>query len=334
MECITRKLTDIRMETDARIDLYINDIEKKGECTIFHTEIRNMIKNSLRSEKLRVGMWEAKDAEELSKLHIVEQASDKELNRLRTKLENMNHIYFLGCKKLINEKKKMDWEERNPNMKKKRKRHGSTFRREYGCCKKTARKLNTATIVNQALKYSDNISEAELKKKAEISRRKETIKKSEMNRGRENDRNENADENVLKSGNELISKCKGKRIGQHVKPTIQKKRASSQCVTEFQGKGKRKNVEIGENEIIVSMENKIIKRNKKKSRRSKRINDGNDSVIGGKKNERNKKRKKRNNLIVFDEDEDEAEDEDNKEAKRSRTTSEDIRRFFRKEDMH
>ena len=29
MECITKKLTDIRMETDARIDLYINDIEKK-----------------------------------------------------------------------------------------------------------------------------------------------------------------------------------------------------------------------------------------------------------------------------------------------------------------
>jgi len=293
-----------------------------------------MIKHSLRSEKLRVGMWEAKDAEELSKLHIVEQASDKELNRLRTELENMNHIYFLGCKKLINEKKKMDWEERNPNMKKKRKRHGSTFKREYGCCKKTARKLNTATIVNQALKYSDNISEAELKKKAEISRRKETIKKSEMNRGRKNVKNENADESVTKTRRELMNECKGKRIGKHVKPTIKKKRASSQCITEFLEKGKRKIDEIGENELTVSMENKIIKRNKKKSRRSRRTNDGNDSVNGGKKNERNEKRKKRNNLIVFDEDGDEDKDEDKKEAKRSRTTSEDIRRFFRKEDMH
>jgi hypothetical protein len=322
------------METDARIDLYINDIEKKVECTIFHTEIRNMIKNSLRSEKLRVGMWEAKDAEELSKLHIVEQASDKELNRLRTELENMNHIYFLGCKKLINERKKMDLEERNPNMKKKRKRHGSTFRREYGCCKKTARKLNTATIVNQALKYSDNISEAELKKKAEISHRKEKIKKSEMNRGRKYDRNENADENVTKTRDELISDCKGKRIGKHVKPTIKKKRAPSHCITEFLEKGKRKYDEIGENELTVSMENIIIKRNQKKARRSKRINAVNDSVNGGKKNERNEKRKKRNNLIVFDEDGNEDNDEDKKEAKRSRTVSEDIRRFFRKEDVH
>ena len=106
MECITKKLTDIRMETDARIDLYINDIEKKGECTEFHSEIRNMVKNGLRTEKLRVGMWESKDAEELSKLQVVEHASEKELNRLRTEFENMNYIYFLGCKKLINEKKK------------------------------------------------------------------------------------------------------------------------------------------------------------------------------------------------------------------------------------
>ena len=79
----------------------------------------------------------------------------------------------------------MDWEERNPNIKRKRKRHGNTFRREYGCCKKTARKANTDTTINQALKYNDNITEAELKKKAEVSYRKRRVKKPGKNRGGE-----------------------------------------------------------------------------------------------------------------------------------------------------
>ena len=35
-ECITRKLTNIRMETDARIDVYIQGIEEKGESVYFH----------------------------------------------------------------------------------------------------------------------------------------------------------------------------------------------------------------------------------------------------------------------------------------------------------
>ena len=116
-----------------------------------------------------------------------------------------------------------------------------------------------------------------------------------------------------------------------MKPIIKKKRTFSQCITNFLEKEKRKYDVIRENELKVSMENIITKKIKKKERRRRINRNMNDSEKDGKKNERQEKRKKRkNSLIIFDEDE----NEDNKEAKRSRTTSEDIRRFFRTEDMH
>jgi hypothetical protein len=39
------------------IFFYIRNIEEKGECTDFHNTLKNMVTNSMRSEKLRLGMW-------------------------------------------------------------------------------------------------------------------------------------------------------------------------------------------------------------------------------------------------------------------------------------
>ena len=116
-----------------------------------------------------------------------------------------------------------------------------------------------------------------------------------------------------------------------MKPIIKKKKTTSQCITNFLEKEKRKYDEIRENDLKDRMENIINIKKKKKERRRRIHKSRNKNENEGKKNERQEKEKKRkNNFKIFDEDE----DEKNKEAKRSRPTSEDIRRFFRTEDMH
>ena len=107
-ECITKKLTDIRIDTEARIDLYIQGLENEGSDCEFHKSVKRIVQGSLRTEKLRLGLWEMRDIIELSDTDIVKNASEFEINQLRTELENMNSIYYLGCKKLIREKIKMD----------------------------------------------------------------------------------------------------------------------------------------------------------------------------------------------------------------------------------
>ena len=74
-----------------------------------------MIQESIRTENLRLGMWELRDAENVASIEMVQRANECEINKIRTELENMNAIYFMGCKKLIREKQKMDWRNRNPN---------------------------------------------------------------------------------------------------------------------------------------------------------------------------------------------------------------------------
>jgi hypothetical protein len=118
IECITKRLTDIRIETDARIDLYIKGKEEDGENVTFQYAVKAFVENSIRSEKLRLGMWEQLDIEKLAELTINENMPECELNYMRNELVNLNSIYFQGCKKLIKEKKRMDWEDRNPNKKK------------------------------------------------------------------------------------------------------------------------------------------------------------------------------------------------------------------------
>ena len=97
-----------------------------------------MINTSLRSEKLRLGMWEIRDIEELSEIDAIKNASENQINQIRIDIENMNSIYYQGCKKLISEKKKMDWEDRNPNYKINKK--SNKYRKEFGCKKKNLRK--------------------------------------------------------------------------------------------------------------------------------------------------------------------------------------------------
>ena len=135
LECITGKLTEIRIETEARIDLYIQDIENRGINSEVHQKLKEMINTSLRSEKLRLGMWEIRDIEELSEIDAITNASENEINQIRIEIENLNNIYYQGCRKLISEKKKMDWEDRNPNYKIDKK--SNKYRKEYGCKKKT-----------------------------------------------------------------------------------------------------------------------------------------------------------------------------------------------------
>ena len=123
-----KRLTDIRIETDARIDLYIKKKEEEGENVSFHYAVKNFVENSIRSEKLRLGMWEQRDIEKLSELTLSDNILESELNYMRGELGNMNAIYYQGCRKIIREKKRMDWEDRNPNMKKKKKK-GNLYRK-------------------------------------------------------------------------------------------------------------------------------------------------------------------------------------------------------------
>ena len=94
IECITKRLTDIRIETDARIDLYIKGKEDDGENVTFHYAVKNFVENSIRSEKLRLGMWEQRDIEKLAELTLSENILECELNYMRGELGSMNSIYF------------------------------------------------------------------------------------------------------------------------------------------------------------------------------------------------------------------------------------------------
>jgi len=181
IECITKRLTDIRIETDARIDLYIKGKEDDGENVTFHYAVKNFVENSIRSEKLRLGMWEQRDIEKLSELTLSDNILESELNYMRGELGNMNAIYYQGCRKIIREKKRMDWEDRNPNMKKKKKK-GNLYRKEYGSKRKKG--VWKEKDVNSALKYRDDLTEADLakrsnrtviKKKKEVKKRKTVI---------------------------------------------------------------------------------------------------------------------------------------------------------------
>jgi hypothetical protein len=108
IECVTKRLTDIRIETDARIDLYIKKKEEEGENVSFHYAVKNFVENGIRSKKLRLGMWEQRDIEKLAELTISENILECELNYMKGELGNMNSIYFQGCRKIIREKKRMD----------------------------------------------------------------------------------------------------------------------------------------------------------------------------------------------------------------------------------
>jgi hypothetical protein len=142
-ECITEKLTSIRMETDARIDLYIKGIEEKGENIYFHNCIKEMVHGSIRTDKLRLGLWEIRDADEVANIELVKKASEVELNKLRNELGNLNAIYFMGCRKLIREKQKMDWRDRNPNtIGKKKNRINSKKNRKNECFSGKNRSVN------------------------------------------------------------------------------------------------------------------------------------------------------------------------------------------------
>jgi hypothetical protein len=149
-ECITAKLTGIRIETEARIDLYIQDVENKEANSEIHHKIKSMVNSSLRPEKLRLGLWEHRDIDELSELETIKNATESEINQIRSEIENLNKIYYNGCKELIREKKKMDWEDRNPNYKADRK--SNSYRKEYGCKKKTIKCKKNEMNVNEVLK--------------------------------------------------------------------------------------------------------------------------------------------------------------------------------------
>jgi len=155
------------METDARIDLYIRGLQNKGENTEFHECIKGIVHSSIRTEKLRLGMWEERDAELVAGLDIVKKADEREINNLRTELENINAIYFLGCSKLIRAKQKMDWKDRNPNIigKRRKKKNRGISRRELNI-------NNKNKSVNEILKDSNDITEAEIRKKSDRKRKR------------------------------------------------------------------------------------------------------------------------------------------------------------------
>ena len=154
-QCITKRLTNIRVDTDARIDVYIRNIEEKGECTDFHNTLKNMVTNSIRSEKLRLGMWEQRDINEFAQLVVKENTAERDIMIMRREMENMNSIYYLGCRKLIREKKMMDWEERNPNKKKKKKKDNN-YRKIYGSKKKKKEGKRVEINLNKILKDKGN----------------------------------------------------------------------------------------------------------------------------------------------------------------------------------
>jgi hypothetical protein len=181
LECITGKLTEIRIETEARIDLYIQDIKNRGINSEVHQKFKEMINTSLRSEKPRLGMWEIRDIEELSEIDAIKNASENEINQIRIEIENLNNIYYQGCRKLISEKMKMDWKERNPNYKIDKK--SNNYRKAFGCKKKNKGKKKYKMSVNEVLK-TERIVKCRKRKDKDENDKKSTKKgKKEMNEG-------------------------------------------------------------------------------------------------------------------------------------------------------
>ena len=76
-----------------------------------------------------------RDIDEFALLVVKEGTTEKDIMVMRRELKNLISIYYLGCRKLISEKKRMDWEDRNPNILKKNKKDNK-YRKRYGSKKK------------------------------------------------------------------------------------------------------------------------------------------------------------------------------------------------------
>ena len=85
-------------------------------------------------------MWEQRDINEFAQLVLKENTTESEIMVMRRELENLNSIYYLGCRKLIREKKKMDWEDRNPNVKIKKKKENK-YGKNNGSKKKERKQI-------------------------------------------------------------------------------------------------------------------------------------------------------------------------------------------------
>ena len=155
--------------------MYIKSKEEDGENVTFHHAVKNFVENSLRSEKLRLGMWEQRDIEKLAELTISENILECELNYMKGELGNINSIYFQGCKKIMREKQRMDWEDRNPNLKKKKKK-GNEYRKEYGSKRK--KRMRKEIDVNNVLKYRSDVIEADLRKRSSRTAKRKKMKDS------------------------------------------------------------------------------------------------------------------------------------------------------------
>jgi hypothetical protein len=152
------------METENRIDNFIQDEENAEKDTVTHRQIKQFIHNKVKSEKLRQGLWEDKDRVEITNILEVDKMANYEKQRAKKALIKMNSIYFLGCKKLIREKLRIDWEERDPNLKGRRKmKRGKKNKELYGCIKS---KYNKKKSITSGLKdRGSEATECELLKK-------------------------------------------------------------------------------------------------------------------------------------------------------------------------
>ena len=314
-ECITGKLTNIRIETDARIDLYIQEVAQRGECIDFHECIREIVQRSTRTEKLRLGMWELRDAEKVASIDIVKKASEMEVNKLRTELENMNAIYYMGCRKLIREKQKMDWIDRNPNTigRRRKKKNSKTYQRETMFNSKVR-------SVNEVLKDSKDINEAEVRKRSNRSKskRKLEIKKSRSNTNEAEDISVNTSINTPKR-----RKCNSEKIEKKV---VGKRHRS-------EGNGEKViGTKIKRKETTRGVPNKEKDKDRLKRKKpseyyiQQSIMEITDREKKGEDKEKKRKRKRRYDLTTS-----------NSEAslkKSRRTKTEDIRVFFGTEDSH
>jgi hypothetical protein len=302
-ECLTKNLTSIRTETDARIDLYIKGVEEKGESIILHKCLKKMIQESIRTEKLRLGMWEIRDAEKVSSIETVQRANEIELNKIRTELENMNAIYFMGCKKLIREKQKMDWRDRNPNTigKKRNKKHSKKFGKE-------TRVIIKNRNVNEVLKNSYDINEAEMKKKSDKTGRKRKSYMNDPKQMKEEDRkNKMKCEGNVSNKSQEVGVREGDKIEKETR-RVPKKRND------------RERSRSNEDHRRINKEN--VGESVKKMPRM---------YIGSRdqESEDNRNRKKRRKKFFTSKGE-----ASSKEKKRRRTITEDIRVLFGTEDSH
>jgi hypothetical protein len=151
-----------------------------------HKILKIFIQDNLKSEKLRLGLWEKKEREEIAKNLGIDKMANYEKLRAKKVLIKINSIYYLGCKKLIKEKIKIDWEERDPNLKGKQKRKKGRNNKElYGCKKnKNRNKRNISSVLKDKGK---ELTECELKEKENVrlsvakSKRKMKKKKRRLN---------------------------------------------------------------------------------------------------------------------------------------------------------